>query len=77
MLGMLEEGTTSLDAQALSEAKERLGVEIDTGSSLDRSTVTMSALSANLAPSLALVGDVIKQSRLRARRARRGSRPSR
>ncbi|MDQ3144377.1 MAG: insulinase family protein, partial [Pseudomonadota bacterium] len=60
MLGMLEEGTTSLDAQAYSEAKERLGVEIDTTSSLDRSTVTMSALSANLAPSLALVGDVIK-----------------
>jgi zinc protease len=53
MLGMLEEGTTSLDAQAYSEAKERLGVEIDTSSSLDRSTVTMSALSANLAPSLA------------------------
>jgi predicted Zn-dependent peptidase len=60
MLGMLEEGTTSLDAQAFAEAKERLGVEIDTSSSLDRSTVTMSALSANLAPSLALVGDVIK-----------------
>jgi predicted Zn-dependent peptidase len=60
MLGMLEEGTTSLDAQAFSEAKERLGVEIDSASSLDRSTVTMSALSANLAPSLALVGDVVK-----------------
>ena len=59
MFGMLEEGTTSLDAQAFSEAKERLGVEIDTQNSLDRSTVTMSALSANLAPSLALVGDVI------------------
>jgi predicted Zn-dependent peptidase len=60
MLNMLEEGTTSLDAQAYSEAKERLGVDIDTANSLDRSTVTMSALSANLAPSLALVGDVIK-----------------
>ena len=60
MLGMLEEGTKTLDAQAFSEAKERLGVEIDTASSLDRSTVTMSALSANLAPSLALVGEVIR-----------------
>jgi predicted Zn-dependent peptidase len=60
MLGMLEEGTTSLDAQAFREAKERLGDEIDSASSLDRSTVTMSALSANLAPSLALVGDVVK-----------------
>ena len=60
MLGMLEEGTATLDAQAYSEAKERLGVDIDAATSLDRSTVTMSALSANLAPSLALLGDVIK-----------------
>ena len=59
-LGMLEEGTQALDAQAFSEAKERLGVEIDTSASLDRSNVTMSALSANLAPSLALVGDMVK-----------------
>ena len=60
MFNMLEEGTTTLDAQGFAEAKERLGVEIDANSSLDRSTVTMSALSANLAPSLALVGDVIR-----------------
>ena len=59
-LGMLDEGTATLDAQAFSEAKERLGVEIDASSSLDRSTVVMSALSANLAPSLALVGDMVK-----------------
>ena len=59
-LGMLDEGTATLDAQAFSEAKERLGVEIDTSSSLDRSTVTMSALSANLSPSLALVGEMVK-----------------
>ncbi|HXG98832.1 MAG TPA: pitrilysin family protein [Sphingomicrobium sp.] len=59
-LGMLDEGTTTLDSQAFSEAKERLGVEIAAASSLDRSTVTMSALSANLAPSLALVGDMVK-----------------
>ena len=60
-LGMLEEGTSKLDAQAFSEAKERLGVEIDTSSSLDRSTVTMSALSANLSPSLGLVGDMVRE----------------
>ncbi len=59
-LQMLEEGTATLDAQAFSEAKERLGVQIDASSSLDRSTVTMSALSANLAPSLALVGEMVK-----------------
>ncbi len=57
---MLDEGTEQLDAQAFSEAKERLGVEIDASSTLDRSTITMSALSANLAPSLALVGDMVR-----------------
>ena len=60
MLGMLDEGTATLDSQAFSEAKERLGVDIDALSSLDRSTVSMSALSANLAPSLALVGEMVK-----------------
>ncbi len=60
MVGMLEEGTTTLDAQAFSVAKERLGVDIDARTSLDRSTVIMSALSANLGPSLALLGDVVK-----------------
>ncbi|MDQ3143707.1 MAG: insulinase family protein [Pseudomonadota bacterium] len=60
MFGMLDEGTETLDAQAFSEAKEQLGVDIGASSSLDRSTVIMSALSANLAPSLALVGDMVK-----------------
>ena len=59
-LGMLDEGTEALDAQGFSEAKERLGVDIETSGTLDRSTVTMSALSANLSPSLALVGDMVK-----------------
>ncbi len=60
-LGMLDEGTATLDAQAFSEAKERLGVEIEASSSLDRSTVTASALSANLVPSLALLGDMVRK----------------
>ena len=60
MFGMLDEGTATLDAQAFAEAQESLGVEINASSSLDRSTVTMSALSANLAPSLALVGEMVK-----------------
>ncbi|QDP20556.1 M16 family metallopeptidase [Sphingomonas xanthus] len=60
VMTMLEEGTTSMSSQQLAEAQERLGAEIDTGSSLDRSTVTMSALSANLGPSLGLLGDIVK-----------------
>ncbi|HVF36857.1 MAG TPA: pitrilysin family protein, partial [Sphingomicrobium sp.] len=60
VMTMLEEGTTSLSSQQIAEAQERLGADIDTGSSLDRSTVSLSALSANLSPSLALLGDIVK-----------------
>jgi zinc protease len=60
VMSMLDEGTASLSSQKIAEAKERLGANIDTGSSLDRSTVTLSALSANLGPSLALMGDIVK-----------------
>ncbi|MEA1072216.1 pitrilysin family protein [Sphingomonas sp. LY160] len=60
VMTMLDEGTTSLSSQKVAEAKESLGVEIEAGSSLDRSTVSMSALSANLGPSLALMGDIVK-----------------
>ena len=60
VMAMLDEGTTSLSSQKLAEAEERLGADIETGSSLDRSTITLSALSANLSPSLALLGDIAK-----------------
>jgi zinc protease len=60
VMTMLEEGTANLSSQQLAEAKERLGADIDTGSSLDRSTVTLAALSANLGPSLGLLGDIVK-----------------
>ena len=59
-VGLLEEGTTSLDAQRLAEAEERLGVDINASNSSDRSTVTVSALSPNLAPSLDLVTDIVQ-----------------
>jgi len=60
VMSMLDEGTATLNSQKVAEAKERLGANIDTGSSLDRSTVTLSALSANLGPSLTLLGDIVK-----------------
>jgi zinc protease len=60
VMAMLDEGTTSLPSQKVAEAKERLGANIDASSSLDRSTVTLSALSANLAPSLELTGEIVK-----------------
>ncbi len=59
-LSMLDEGTGALDSQAFAEAQERLGVQIGASGSLDRSTVIMSALSANLVPSLDLLGQAVK-----------------
>ena len=60
-LGMLDEGTETLSSQEFAEARERLGAEIGSGASLDRSTVSLSALSTNLAPSVALLGDVVRR----------------
>jgi predicted Zn-dependent peptidase len=59
MLGMLEEGTTTRNATQIAEEQERLGAAIDTGATIDTSSVTLSALSDNLAPSLALTADVL------------------
>ena len=64
MLGMLDEGTASANgsrsATAIAEEQERLGARIVTGASLDASSVTLSALGANLAPSLALMADIVR-----------------
>ena len=48
MLNMLEEGTTHLNSTQLAEAQERLGANIGTGASLDRTTVSLTALSTQL-----------------------------
>ena len=48
MLNLLEEGTTSLNSTQLAEAQERLGATIGTGASLDRTTVSLTALTPDL-----------------------------
>jgi predicted Zn-dependent peptidase len=60
-LGLMEEGAGNLTSQQIAERQEELGADISTGSSLDRSTVTLSALSANLAPSLDLLETLVEQ----------------
>lgn len=60
MLDLLEEGTTTRSSIDIAEEQERLGASIDTGASLDSSSVTLSALKPNLAASLALMADVVK-----------------
>jgi len=58
-LSLLDEGTTTRSSQQIAEEQERLGVEISAGGTADRSTVSMSALSANLGPSLDLLSDIV------------------
>ena len=60
MLDLLEAGTTSLDTLQIAEAQERLGANISTGQSMDRTAVSLFALTANLVPSLDLLADVIR-----------------
>jgi zinc protease len=59
-MSLLDEGTATLGSQEIAEVKERLGAQISTSGTADRSMVTMSALSANLAPSLDLLADIVR-----------------
>ena len=56
---MLDEGTPTRSALQISDELQRLGAQLGTGADLDTTFVTLSALKANLDPSLALFGDVV------------------
>jgi len=60
MLALLEEGTTSRNSVQIAETEERLGASISTGQSMDRTDLSLFALKANLAPSLDLFADVVR-----------------
>jgi len=60
MLNLLEEGTTSLNSTQLAEAQERLGATVTTGASLDRTAVSLTAMTPQVGPSLDLLADVIR-----------------
>ncbi|MBU3993047.1 MAG: insulinase family protein [Alphaproteobacteria bacterium] len=60
MLALLDEGTTTRGAVAIAEEQERLGATIGAGAGQDSSAVTLDALRANLAPSLTLMADVVR-----------------
>lgn len=57
---LMLEGTATRTSQQIAEESERLGAAIGAGGTLDRTAVTLSALSANLGPSLDLLADVVK-----------------
>ena len=56
---MLDEGTATRSALQISDELQRLGAELRTGSNLDGTFVSLSALTSNLEPSLALFADVV------------------
>lgn len=60
MLSLLDEGTTSKDSTAIAEARERLGATIATGSSADRTYLSVAAPSPNLGGALDLFADVVR-----------------
>ena len=60
-LSLLDEGAAGMTSQQLAEEEERLGAQIGAGGSVDRSSVSMSALSANLGPSLDLMADIVQR----------------
>lgn len=57
---MLDEGTPTRSSQQIAEEKERLGAILAAAGGPDRTNVTLSALSANLGPSLALMADLVR-----------------
>jgi predicted Zn-dependent peptidase len=65
-MGMLDEGTRDLDSVEIAKRKQRLGAEISTDCDLDTCNAWMSALDANLADSLALYADVVRNPAFRA-----------
>ncbi len=57
---MLDEGTKTRSALEISSALVKLGATLSTGANLDLTTVTLSALKANLGPSLDILADVVQ-----------------
>ena len=60
-MNMLDEGAAGRDALAIAATAERLGTSLRSGNSLDSSTVSISALTDKLDPSLALMADVVQR----------------
>ena len=67
MSTMLMEGTTSLTSTQIAETEEKLGADVDVGSSLDRTVASLRAVKPNLGLSLDLLADVIKNELERVR----------
>jgi predicted Zn-dependent peptidase len=64
-MSLIDEGTSKLSSQQIAETEERLGADVSGQNGGDRSYVMLNALSPNLAPSLDLMADVVKDAAFR------------
>jgi predicted Zn-dependent peptidase len=62
---MLDEGTQNADSVELAKRKERLGARIAFSTGLDTSSASLNALNAQLAPSLELFADMLRNPAFR------------
>ncbi|WP_419722880.1 M16 family metallopeptidase [Sphingobium aquiterrae] len=60
MTSLMDEGTTTRTSLQIAEEQERLGASISAGSSMDSTNVGMFALKPNLAASLDLLADIVR-----------------
>ena len=66
MLQTMDEGTTTLDATGFAIAQERLGARIGAGANGDTTFFSLNTLAPNLAPSLDLLSDFVRNPAFRA-----------
>ena len=60
MLALIDEGTDRYNSVQIAEQQERLGATISANAGMDRTTLSLFALKANLAPSVDLLADIIR-----------------
>ncbi|WP_338447461.1 pitrilysin family protein [Pelagerythrobacter marensis] len=61
MLSLMDEGTARLNSTALAIAKERLGASLYASADADTTSIGLDAMAPNLAPSLELMAEYIRQ----------------
>jgi zinc protease len=62
---MLDEGTAKLDSVQIAQQRERMGMNLAVGCGLDTCSASSSVLKSNLAPSLALLADIVRNPAFR------------
>ena len=60
MLALLDEGTKTRNSIQIAEESERLGANISTGATIDRTSIGLYALTPNLGLSLGLLSDIVR-----------------